>query len=147
MPAGAVGAVWESDSWSDTAWEAGAWGELADIPVAPDVTITVRRHSRRPETVSKLSEEVLVCAFDYDHELQAAASFGSVGTFTIDPDDGRLTKDDEALSDDGRSALVRVSGGKPGKTYSIRHIATTNEAPSQTMEWYFYLFIEPSPWR
>jgi hypothetical protein len=95
------------------------------------------------DTVEKLSDEALVFAFDYDGELTEDAEFSSVGTFTIDPADGRLTKDEEALLTGNRGARVRLSGGKPGKTYVIRHTATTTEVPTTSPKALFYLFIRP----
>jgi hypothetical protein len=37
MPAGPVGACWESGSWEDTAWEDGAWGDGEVSVSAEDV--------------------------------------------------------------------------------------------------------------
>jgi hypothetical protein len=33
MPAGAIGSVWETGTWEDTAWEADTWAD-AVLPVA-----------------------------------------------------------------------------------------------------------------
>jgi hypothetical protein len=93
----------------------------------------------------KRSEAVYVYTFDYDAEsLATDAQLSSVGTFTIDPADGRLTKDSESLVSGNRKVEVRLSGGKPNKMYTIRHTAPTNEAPARTMAAVFHLFIEPA---
>jgi hypothetical protein len=40
MPAGPVGACWESGSWEDTAWEDGAWGDGEAVETPPTVPET-----------------------------------------------------------------------------------------------------------
>jgi hypothetical protein len=93
-------------------------------------------------TATKASAEVWTYVFDYDDALATGVEFASVGTFTISPADGRLTKDNEALVTGNRKARLRLSGGKVGKTYRIDHTAVTNETPTQTPAKHFYLFIK-----
>ena len=46
MPAGPIGSVWTSGSWSDTCWEVDTWAD-AVAGVSPDATvITVRARAR-----------------------------------------------------------------------------------------------------
>ncbi len=103
---------------------------------------TITESAMTPPVDEKYADEALVYAFDYDAvTLAADVELTTSGTFTIDPADGRLTKDNEALMIGNRKARVRLSGGKPGKTYTIRHSATTNESPAQTVQAQFSLFI------
>jgi hypothetical protein len=94
-------------------------------------------------TAQKRAGESFVYLFDYDTHLAAGVEFASVGTFTIDPADGRLTKDNPSLVTGNRKVEVRLIGGKVGKTYTIEHTAVTNESPTQTPAKKFYLFIKP----
>jgi hypothetical protein len=80
----------------------------------------------RDDTASKDSGETVLVPFDYDTRLGPLARLTDAGTFVVDPADGRLTLD---------------SGGKPGKTYTIRHVVSTNETPTQTFEQRLSVFI------
>ena len=95
------------------------------------------------QTASKRTGESLVYTFDYNEALAATAALASVGTFTMLPDDGQLTKDSPALAVDARSVTIRLIGGKVGKTYKVSHSAVTNESPTQTLDKFFNLFIRP----
>lgn len=143
MPAGAIGACWETDSWLDTAWEEGSWGEEGTLVAAPDVTIRVRPRRTIIDggLVTKDSSEVLVYWFDYDtdNSLADGVQFTSVGTFTITPTG--LTQASQALVTGNRKAQVVLSGGAVGKTYTIEHTASTNEIPAQTKSKVFKLRI------
>jgi hypothetical protein len=95
------------------------------------------------ETATKRTGEALVYTFDYDENLATLAQLASVGAFTISPDDGQLTKDQAALVAGNRSVIIRLSGGKVGKTYRVSHSAVTTETPTQTLDKFFDLFIRP----
>jgi hypothetical protein len=98
------------------------------------------------KTAEKRSADILVYEFDYDaRSLATGVELASVGTFTIDPADGRLTSDNPTLLTGNRKVSVRLSGGKPGKTYLVTHSAATNETPAQTLNKCFALFVKPSP--
>ncbi len=95
-------------------------------------------------TATKRAGESFPYVFDYDEQhLAAGVELASVGTFTIDPADGRLTKDSPALVTGNRKVSVRLIGGKVNKTYAISHTVTTNETPSQTLDKRFFLYIRP----
>lgn len=96
------------------------------------------------QTATKRSAEAFVYVFDYDAEhLAPTVELASVGTFTLDPADGRLTTDNAALVTGNRKVSLRVMGGKVNKTYIVSHTAVTNESPAQTVDKRFYLFIKP----
>jgi hypothetical protein len=101
------------------------------------------RTIRDEETTSKRAGESWVYLFDYDEHLATGVELASVGTFTISPADGILTKDNPALVTGNRKVEVRLIGGKVGKTYVIEHTAVTNESPTQTPAKFFRLFIRP----
>lgn len=90
----------------------------------------------------KATSASLLYEFDYDDNLASGVGFASIGTFTIDPADDRLTKDSESVASGSRQVRVRLSGGKPGKTYTVKHSAETDENPSQTKTKWFHLFIK-----
>jgi hypothetical protein len=95
----------------------------------------------RDDATSKDSGEVVLVPFDYNTRLGPLARLTDAGTFVVDPADGRLTLDEAGLLADERGAQCRLSGGKPGKTYTIRHVVTTNETPAQTFEQRLSVFI------
>jgi hypothetical protein len=95
------------------------------------------------KTATKRAAESFVYQFNYDEHLADSVELASVGTFTISPADGILTKDNPSLITGNRKVEVRLIGGKPGKTYVIEHTAVTNESPTQTPAKKFYLFIKP----
>jgi hypothetical protein len=93
------------------------------------------------DITEKMSDEVLVYQFSYADRIAADVDLASAGTCTLDPDDAHISKDNEDY--DGQTASLRISGGKPGKTYVVRHSAATTESPAQTVKALFYLFIRP----
>lgn len=91
---------------------------------------------------SKDSDEVLVYVFDYDaFNLAAGVELTSVGTFTVETNDGTLVLDSQLLLAGNRKTRVRIGGGTVGEEYIISNLVTTNESPSQVKEKRFTLRI------
>ncbi len=91
----------------------------------------------------KDSDDALVYVFDYDTlNLPAGVLLAGAGTFIISPDDGQLTKDNEALVVGSRKTQLRLLGGRVEKRYIISNRVTTNQSPVQIKEKRFYLRIK-----
>ena len=91
----------------------------------------------------KESEDELVYTFDFDSfNLATGVQLSSVGTFAFDPDDGVLTRDNEALVTGNRKTTLRLKGGTKGRDYVVSNTITTNETPTQTKKKKFTLRIK-----
>jgi hypothetical protein len=95
------------------------------------------------ETATKRTGAVWVYEFTYDTHLAAGVELSSVGTFTLFPDDEHIAKDNPTIVTGNRKVRIRISGGKPGKAYTVDHTAATNESPAQTVASKFTLFVTP----
>jgi hypothetical protein len=95
------------------------------------------------QVAEKRTGESFVYEFNYDEHLATGVELASVGTFTLQPSDGQLTKDNPSLVTGNRKVRIRLIGGKTQKTYAVSHSASTNETPAQTVDKRFFLFIRP----
>lgn len=91
--------------------------------------------------VTKDSSEVLLYSIDYEDALAAGVQLASVGTFTITPASGAPTQTNQALVAGNRAAVVLLSGGTVGRTYTVEHTVQTNEGPAQTFSPWFKIRI------
>ncbi len=95
-------------------------------------------------TAQKDEQAAFLYTFSYDDILATGAQLASAGTVTITPTSlvTPLTSASLTLVTGNRKAQLILSGGVIGTTYKVKHVATTNESPAQTVVDEFKLKVE-----
>lgn len=88
---------------------------------------------------------VLVYTSDWDEQnLPAGVELADAGTFSVEPDDGNVTIDEESLVTGNRKVLFRLqcAAAARGRRYRVHHQITTDETPAQTKEQSFWVLFQ-----